>query len=89
MVFFPIEDESDLARLRMMLSPFMSNVQQSLQYDGDDEVEKERLKMEIFNTIDDEVDYELMERLDALMIQDRNEVLNWQHKHIFDQMNAK
>ena len=81
MTFFPIEDEIELARLRVLLSPFMKNVQKCGEYNGDDEDDagRGRIITDIINTASSDVDQELLDRLNRVMLRPGNRTLNSEH----------
>ena len=83
MVFFPIEDEAELTRLRALLSPFMQNVRKRGEFKGDysrqSREARERIIDDIINTASSDVDQELIDGLSRVMIRSENETLNAEH----------
>ena len=82
MVFFPIEDEAELTRLRALLSPFMQNVRKCGEVKGNStqsEEARERIIDDIINTASSDVDQELIDGLSRVMIRPENRTLHKEH----------
>ena len=65
-MFYPIEDEAELARLRLLMSPFMVNIQKCFSTSESDQEQQELILIDVINSISPVIDPELLNGLNQI-----------------------
>ena len=76
-MFYPIEDQAELARLRSLMSPFMISIQKcfsTTEYQ-DPNQQKEQIFDDVINSISPIVDPELLNGLNQIIAQPENSTI--------------
>ena len=74
-MFYPIEDEFELATLRSLISPFMINIQKCFSTSFLDRHERGRIVDDVINSISPVVDRALLNSLNRIIGQPENRTL--------------
>ena len=81
-MFFPIENVTELARLRSLMSPFMTNIQKCFDVRNHSTIlkenvvdQKERIADDVINSVSSFVEPELLNGLNRIIAKPRNRTL--------------
>ena len=75
-MFYPIENQAELARLRSMMSPFMINIQKCLNPKVLIQPQRERVFHDVIFSVSPVVDLELLNSLNQIIAQPENTTLS-------------
>ena len=74
-MFYPIEDQAEIARLRSSMSPLMISIQKCFSPKSLFQVQREQICDDVINSISPVVDPELLNGLNQIITQVENETL--------------
>ena len=74
-MYYPIEDQAELARLRLIISPFMFNIQKCFSTTKLDQYQKERIVDAVIRSISPFVDPALLNGLNQIIAKPENRTL--------------
>ena len=78
-MFYPVEDQLGLTRLRSLISPFMTKIQQCFSTTSLNRRQKEEICDNVINSVSSFVDQEFLNELNQIIVKRENRTLGLEH----------